>query len=828
MKFLIGLFVSSVLTAAAFAAELNSKVEARVSEILSKMTLDEKLDYIGGYQGFNIMPIPRLGLPELVMADGPAGVRNFGPTNAYPAPICLAATWNKALASEFGKSIGRDARARGVHIWLGPGVNLTRQPQGGRNFEYFGEDPFLTTQLAVPIIKAVQGSGVVATVKHFAANEQEHDRHTVSSQVDERTLREIYLPPFEAAVKSGGVWAVMTSYNLVNGIHASEHAYLIQDVLKGEWGFEGPVMSDWDSVYSTLGPVKNGLDLEMPSGKFMNRAAIMPLLKSGKVTEAMIDDKVRRILRMAVSMKFLDRPQKDNSVPLDDQPGTFTALQIARQGIVLLKNERSSLPLDRSIPSKVLIVGPNATNPNTGGGGSSFTTPHRTMDPLTALREAAGPNVKIEYVPVGLGAEVAAMNWKEFYLPESDSEPGIRAEYFKNTKLEGPPALVRTENSIAYEWRGEPAPGIGATDFSVRWTTRIRVDKDGEYALIGRSDDGMRVFLDDKPLFANWRDQGATRAQAKADLRAGQWYNVRVEYYQGKGSAVAQFGISDPAASEKARVPNEVLADADAVIAFVGFSKETESEGFDRPFELAPEQESMLRDLVSRHNRVIVVLNAGASVDAREWVSKAGAILMAWYPGQSGSKVLAEIVFGDTNPSGKLPITFERDFSQSYATKDYPPAKNGQIRYDEGVFVGYRYADKNELKPLFPFGHGLSYTTFAYKEIKIIKDVSGAIEVVATIENTGRIPGEEVVQMYVHAPGHALPRAPRELKGFARVQIAPGQKQEVRIPLNPDDLRYYDVAAKQWKFEPGSYQVFVGSSSRQLPLEGVYTFEATP
>ncbi|MGH7243066.1 MAG: glycoside hydrolase family 3 C-terminal domain-containing protein [Phycisphaerales bacterium] len=818
MSVLAAVFIAAV----ARSADLDPKVEARVESILSQMTEDEKLDYIGGYKDFNVMPIPRLGLPELVMSDGPAGVRNFGPTTAYPAPICLAATWNLALASEYGKSIGRDARARGVHIWLGPGVNLVRQPQGGRNFEYLGEDPFLTTEVSTRIIQGVQDYGVVATVKHFAANEQEHDRHTVSSEVDERTLREIYLKPFHAAVTRAHVWSVMSSYNRINGVHASENGQLIVDILKGEWGFVGPIMSDWESVYSTLGPVKNGLDLEMPRGKYMNRSTISPLLASGEVTWAMIDDKVRRILRMAVSMGFLDRPQKNATIPLDDPTSSFAALQIAREGTVLLKNENNTLPLDRAKVKRVLVVGPNATPAVTGGGGSSFTTPLRSVELLQAIRDVAGPNIAIDYTPVGVGPEHRALLWDRYYLPGTDDKLGIRVEYFSNTSLDGQPVAALEEKAINNEWNGSPAPGIGENNFSVRWTTRIKPDSDGAYSFVGRSDDGMRAFLDDQPLFSMWHDQGATRAEGKADLRAGQWYNLRVEYYQSKGGAVAQFGIASADPDKQPRLSDADLASADAVVACVGFDSNSESEGFDRPFGLRPEQEAMLRNLTSRHKRVIVVVNAGASIDAAAWVGKAGAMLMAWYPGQNGNKAIAEMLFGITNPSGKLPVTFERDFAESYAGNGYPPKKNGTLRYEEGVFVGYRFFDKKQIKPLFPFGHGLSYTSFRFTNIKCTLDRNGEVFVGASVENTGKVFGEEVAQLYIRTPGVAVPRPLKELKGSERVQLRPGESKDVRFTVSPEELKYYDVAAGQWKLEPGSYEVLVGSSSAELPVRSQF------
>jgi len=796
-------------------------VERRVEALLAQMTLAEKLAYIGGYKGFNVMPVERLGIPELVMADGPAGVRNFGPTTAYPAPITLAASWDEPLALEFGDAIGRDSRARGVHIWLGPGVNLTRQPHGGRNFEYFGEDPHLTARMAVGVIRGVQSRGVVATVKHFIANEQEHDRHTVSSELDERTLREVYLRPFHAAVTEAGAWAVMTSYNLVNGVHASESEPLIKTLLKEEWSFPGPVMSDWTSVYSTLGPVRAGLDLEMPVGVFMTEALIAPLLDRGDVTQAIIDDKVRRILRMAVSMGFLDRPQLDDSIPRDDPVTAATALRIARRGIVLLKNDAGILPLSPTRSRRILVLGPNAHPSPTGGGGSSYTTPHRAVSVVDALRALPG-DWEVVHHPVGMSPEREAAAWSGYALP--DGGPGLMAEYFANMDLAGPPVATRVEPGIDHDWSGRgPVDGIGPDDFSVRWTGRIVADRAGDHTLIARSDDGMRVFVDGAPVIDMWRDQAATKGTARLSLSPGEGHDLRVEYYQRKGGAIAQFGIVETVDRGDRPLPAAALAAADVVIACVGFDRESEYEGADRPFELPPEQESMLRRLVRAHPRVVVVLNAGASVDATGWIDDAAAVLMAWYPGQNGNTALAEILTGAINPSGRLPVTFERDFAESYAAKGYPPEKDGTLRYDEGVFVGYRHFDRHALDPLFCFGHGLSYTTFRYTDLRVTPGAPGEGPTVSvSVENSGDVPGDEVVQLYISDPDPSLPRPLRELKEFRRVTLRPGEAREIEFTLTPGALARWDLPSRAWSPGRGRFEVFVGSSSRDLPLRATF------
>ena len=832
-----GSAVTAAQPAAAKAPIVNAntesdEVEARVDALLKAMSLDLKLDYIGGYKGFNIMPIEALKLPEMLMADGPAGVRNFGPTTAYPSPICLAATWNTDMATGFGTAIGRDARARGVHIWLAPGVNLTRQPQCGRNFEYLGEDPHLTARMAVHVIKAVQAQGVVATVKHFLANEQEADRHSVSSEVDERTLREIYLPPFAAAVKEAGVWALMTSYNRINGVHASENDTLVNKLLKDEWKFRGVVMSDWESVYSTAGPVKAGLDLEMPYGKFMNREKIMPMLEDGTVTEKMIDDKVRRILRMAVSMGFLDRSQRDGSIKLDDAANGQAALRVAREGIVLLKNKDGLLPLSVKTKKKILVLGPNANPAVTGGGGSSFTTPFRSVSVVGALR-AIGTDFDIDASVAGMGLEQEALLWTGYELHAKDANipgasgsiVGLKAEYFKGTALAGEPVFTRFEPGVNQIWdeRG-PGSGLGAYDFSVRWTGLLRVPATGEYALVSRSDDGIRVFVDGKQVSAMWQNQGATKQVVKLQLSADKPHDLKVEYFQAGGAAVAQFGVVSQIGLEEKLFPLEKITAADVVIACVGFDQSSESEGFDRPFALPVEQETLLKKLVAVHPNVVVVINAGASIDASAWNAKAAAMLMAWYPGQNGNTALAEIIFGKTNPSGKLPSTFDRVFNDLYATKDYPPAKDGVLHYAEGLMMGYRHYDSKKIAPLFPFGYGLSYTTFAYSDIKVNPSTDGTTvaTVTAVVQNTGKVAGDEIAQLYVGYVKPTVTRPVHELKGFARVTLQPGEKKPVSFSISREALAYFDVSTRAWVTPAGSYQFFIGGSSRDLPMSAEF------
>src|SRR6267378_2232726 len=433
----------------------SAAVEQRVESLLSKMTLEEKIDIIGGVDGFFIRGIPRLALPPLKMADGPIGVRNFGPATAMAGGIALAATWNPSLAQRVGTEIGRDARAKGVHFLLGPGVNIYRAPMNGRNFEYFGEDPFLASRIAVEYIKGVQNQGVSATIKHFMGNNSEFDRHKSDSIIDERTMREIYLPVFEAAVKEARVGAIMDSYNLTNGTHLSQSGYLNTDVAKKEWGFAGIMMSDWSSTYDGVAAANGGLDLEMPSGAFMNRQTLLPAIQQGKVAVATIDDKVRRILRTAIQFGWLDRDQTDTSIPRYNQQGRRVALEAARESQVLLKNEGGLLPLSKATIKSVAVIGPDAYPAVPVGGGSARVEPFVATSYLEGLSNYLGTAIQVYYargVP-SLGEMAGATR---FSTAATEGKPGLSVEYFNNNDLQGTPAVKRTEQHVNFR-AGTPA-----------------------------------------------------------------------------------------------------------------------------------------------------------------------------------------------------------------------------------------------------------------------------------------------------------------------------------------------------------------------------------
>ena len=463
------------------------------------MTLEEKIAYVGGDREFFIRPLPRLKLPEIKFSDGPVGCRNWGPSTAYPASIGVAAAFDRALAQRVGTAMGRDCRARGVHVLLGPAVNIQRSPLNGRNFEYLGEDPYLAGQTAASVIRGVQTEGVLATVKHFAANNQEWDRNHISSEVDERTLREIYFPAFESAVRLAQVGSVMTAYNLLNGTYCSHDAWLLKQVLKADWGFSGFVMSDWGAVHDTTGAAASGLDLEMPSGAFLNAKMLMPLLEQKKLASAELDDKVRRILTSVIGAGFLDRPQKRDDIPLDDPESAAVSLAAARQSLVLLKNDGGLLPLDRTRIKTLAVVGPNAHPLVHGGAGSAFVTPLHHVSLIDAMRKLA-PGVRVVHHP-----GVREVNGTGT-LGQAVFVGRVKQDIFAGKELLGAPLSSSTVDRIAFDSKGKsPAPGVPAEEFSIRWTGTVSAPKAGKYTLIVNSDDGVRVFLDGKKVIDAFR-----------------------------------------------------------------------------------------------------------------------------------------------------------------------------------------------------------------------------------------------------------------------------------------------------------------------------------
>jgi beta-glucosidase len=799
-------------------------IEARIDSLLKQLTLEEKIDIIGGIDSFFIRANQRIGLPRLKMADGPVGVRNYGPSTVFGG-IGLAATWDPELAQRIGAVIGEDARARGVHFMLGPGVNIYRAPMCGRNFEYFGEDPFLSARTAVAYIKGMQSQGVSATVKHYLGNNQEYDRHNMDSVIDERTMREIYLPVFEAAVKEAHVGAIMDSYNLTNGVHMTQNGYLNTEVAKKEWGFTGIIMSDWTSTYDGVEAANGGLDLEMPSAKFMNRTTLLPAVQAGKVSEATIDDKVRRILRTAIRFGWLDRDQTDLSIPRLNLEGSKAALEAARAGMVLLKNDGNLLPLEKGRIQSIAVIGPDAYPAEPAGGGSAEAKPFTQVSYLQGLVNYLGNGARV-YYDRGIPALDEIAKHTEFTTEANGGKRGLKTEFFTNATLTGMPAVTRFDKHVNYE----PARGgDGAdSDMSIRWTGYFTPSTPGEYLVFVQGpgeNGGYRLYIDKKLVFDNWKDWYAFVGESTMTLAPGP-HQVELDYYAhgGWGKTTANLGIVRPETLVNAEA-KALASRADAVVLAVGFDPSNEGESGDRTFRLPPGQDELIRQIAAVNKKTAVVMTSGGGVDMSAWVDRVPALLQAWYPGQEGGTALTQLLFGEFNPSGRLPISIERRWEDNAVHDSYYP-KDGEkkVEYSEGVFVGYRHFDKSGIKPLFPFGYGLSYTTFAYKNLTV-SPASGdqPVTVAFDIGNTGRRAGAEVAQVYVGDRHTNVPRPVKELKGFARVELDPGETKHVQITLDGRAFSYYDIKNHTWTVAPGDFDIYVARSAAEIELTGKVT-----
>ncbi|HXS11584.1 MAG TPA: glycoside hydrolase family 3 C-terminal domain-containing protein [Acidobacteriaceae bacterium] len=822
-------FVALLSVAVGVAAQNPSPDAAREQQIesmLHRLTLQQKLDLIGGVSTWYTHPEPSIGLGSIRLSDGPAGLRSGIPATAYPSPSALAASWDPALARRVGASLGHDACSRGVDVLLGPGVNLYRAPMAGRNFEYMGEDPWLASRMAVAYIEGVQSMGVSATVKHFALNNQEFNRHNASSDADERTMRELYLPAFEAAVKEAHVGAIMDSYNLVNGTHSTQNGWLNNTVAKQQWGFDGVIMSDWVSVYNGVAAANNGLDLEMPFSHFMSPQVLLPAIQRGQVSEAVIDDKVRRILRLILRFGMNSRPP-DDSISLFSEDSDATARQEALESMVLLKNDSHLLPLDAGRICTLAVIGPNASPAVMGGGGSAIVDTYKSVSVLQGLSDF------VHTLPANARCRPKVLydsGWPDRYdvFHATHFADGLRQQVFASRDWSGTPQTSTrpdlNEDRIVTSRTG-----------SLRWTGTFVAPRDGTYYVVvydGRPADRHTVYVDGQRLPAPPVSPNELYyMRLPHALRAGQSVALRLDYLPNDNEVYPGFGVinDENVLSDRAR---RIANNADAVVISAGFDKTTEHEGMDRTFSLPGLQDTMIRNVAALNSRSVLVLNTGGAVDMEPWLDRIGALLLAWYPGQEGGSALADILFGLHSPEGKLPETFVRrwedspTFNSYYPQQGDPQAADARIRYTEGVFLGYRWfatpsENKNGVKPLFPFGFGLSYSTFELTGLRLNRSSAtpgDAITASVTIRNTGKVEAADVVQLYVSEDHPTVPRPAIELKGFRKVRLAPGESRAVTIPLDMRSLAYWSGATHDWHVDTGSFRILAGDSSQHLPL----------
>ncbi|MFH1369050.1 MAG: glycoside hydrolase family 3 C-terminal domain-containing protein [Elusimicrobiota bacterium] len=801
------------------AAYLNPElsVDKRADDLVKRMSLSEKIALVSGSTGMSSRANSRLKIPVIEFTDGPHGV-GWGQNTCFPTGISFAATWDPALIQRVGVALANETRGQGRNVLLGPCVNINRYPLGGRNFESYGEDPYLAGRIAVGYVKGIQSRKTGTSVKHYACNNQEWCRTTISAEVSERALREIYLPAFEAAVKEADPLTVMGSYNKINGTYACANKHLLIDILKNEWGFKGFVVSDWGAVYTTLESANGGCDLEMPGpGTFMTSSKLYPAVKDGRVSEQIINDKARRLVRAMFRLGLFEETPGQKQPAADYAASARLAREVAENSIVLLKNANSILPLKKDGIKSIAVIGPNAAVMPVGGGGSSTINPKYMISVLDGIKNKLGDKVKVEYAEGSNNVGGITDIPLEFITAGDSSERGFKAEYFNNKDLSGSPVLTKIEKSINYSWSNKPLdPKVPNDNFSARWTAVIAPRETKEYYFGTTSDDGSRVFIDDKLVVDNWYDHAPMNVIKPARLEAGRKYRLRVEYYESSGEASMIFGWIPPDSILQRAI--DLAKRSDTVILCMGLSPFFESEGKDRDsFALLEAQDKLIEEVAKVNKNTVLVLINGTPVQMDKWLDKVSGVIEALYPGQEGGNAVADVLFGDVNPSGKLPVTFPKQLDDVARYTPFP-GENDRIEYKEGIFVGYRLFDKYKIEPLFPFGHGLSYTTFEYSnmEVKPIAGSDNLCSVSIDVANTGQRDGKEVVQLYVSDVQSSVERPVRELKRFEKITLKPGEKKKVIFTLDKRAFAYYSVEKKDWVVEPGVFEIQVGSSSRDI------------
>lgn len=812
----------------------------RVEALLAEMTLEEKVSLLAGASMWYTVPVERLDIPAIKVTDGPNGARGDGEliggvhAACFPVGIALAATWNTDLINQVGVALGEEARTKGAHFLLAPTVNIHRSPLNGRNFECFSEDPYLTARLAVAYITGLQSQNVGATIKHFVCNESEFERMTISSEVGERALRELYLPPFKAAVKEAGTWAVMSSYNKINGTYACDNTTLLTDILRGEWGFDGIVMSDWTGTKSTAESVNAGQDLEMPGPAVWRGEALVKAVEAGQVSEETITERARNMLHTIERVGAFENPEIPAEQGINNPAHQALIRRTGAEAAVLLKNENQTLPIDLNQVKSVALIGPNAKTARVMGAGSSQVNAHYVISPYDGIVNRVGDAALVGYA-------LGCTNHKA--LPTLDMAAlsggaGFAISYYNSLDCSGD-VVGEAVSKGEHFWMGEFVEGINPNKFSACLTTTFTAGDAGTYQFSLISAGLSRLFLDDALLTDNWTAQepgeaffgmGSKEVLAAVELTAGQTCDLRVEYARSDAMIGGlRVGCLPPIPADALDQAAQLAAASDVALVFVGLHGEWESEGFDRPdMELIGEQVTLIERVAAANPNTIVVLQTGSPI-TMPWLDKVPAVVQAWFPGQECGNAMADVLFGDVSPSGRLPQTFPLRLEDNPAFINYP-GENGKVTYGEGIFVGYRYYEKKQIAPLFPFGYGLSYTTFAYDNLRLSAselDPADTLTVTVDITNTGDRAGQEVVQLYVRDSQSTLARPEKELKGFAKVALEPGETRPVSLTLGRDQLAYYDDLRQEWVAEAGEFEVLVGGSSHQMQAAATFTLTAT-
>lgn len=818
-------------------AQINSalvgRTTPRIEEIINGMTLEEKLDMlVGSPDGKGFKGIPRLGISDLLCQDGPRGPHVTNST-AFPTCINFGATWNPALISKAATAMALEGKAQNIGVLLGPSLNILRDPLGGRFFEYYTEDPFLNSKITASFVTGFQSQQVAVCLKHYAANNREYNRNSYQSMVDERTLREIYLPAFKAGVDAGAL-TVMTGANGVNGELASDNKHLLQHILKEDWGFKGFVLTDWCQTRSTEKAAFAGLDVSMPYN--INSPFGKPLLnavKKGKVPIDLINDKVRRILYVFDYVGLLDKKDITKDVEVDAVANRAIAKQIASESIVLLKNSKNILPLNPTKIKKIVVLGPNAKQRFClkGLGGSSWVEAVDEVTALEGIKKIAPKNVEIKYVSTD---DVDGFKLlKASDLAEKDGIKGFKATY-QNIGKKG--VKRRTEDVVNFVWEmRSPDPELETDNFRAEFIFYIKAKVTGNYMFKITADDyaSLRTIgRGGAPMAVADIEKGSSSAIATVQMTAGETYGFQLAYTEKTGDATCRLEWATPNQSEGYAVAlkkiDEQVKDADAVIYVGGIDHNMDSEGRDRSDMNFPEmQEKLINHLVKVNPKTIVTLINGSPLKLGGWIKNVPAIVESWYGGVDAGTALAEVLFGKVNPSGRLPFTWVKDLKDMPMYQSTTQNKD-TVNYVEGIFVGYRYHETKKVAPQFPFGYGLSYTTFKYEDMQLSKSAfsdKDKLTVTVNITNTGKMDGYEIVQLYIHDKVSSVERPLRELKGFEKVFVEAGKSKSVKFEIDAAALSFYDVNVKDWKAEKGDFEVQVGASSHDIKFKKVFSYQ---
>jgi beta-glucosidase len=817
-----------------------STVEQNVETLLAKMSLPEKVSLAHASGKFHVNAIERVGIPEMWLSDGPHGVRHQIERHTWasadwtddhstylPHLTSVAASWDPEIAALHGQVLGAEARDRKKDFILGPGVNLARLPLYGRNFEYMGEDPILAAKLVVPQIKAIQANDVAATVKHYALNTQELNRTGVNAKPDERTLREVYLPAFEAAVKEAGVLGMMGSYNEYYGTNANQSKHLVMDILKGEWGYQGVLLTDWHVDINTYDAAVNGLDLEMGTDvadyqDYFLAKPFLEMIKAGKIPESVADEKARRILRVQHTIGMYDENRLPGS--RNTKAHQAAARKIATEGVVLLKNDAVGispvLPLDKKQVKNILVLGPNADKKHGTGGGSSEVKSLYEVTPLQGLREKFGKEVNIT-VMRARSSELAAIASDYVESRHWTGTPAWNVSYFKESAR---------ENITDKAWIVDSKFKAKDTSITqhITMSAKIKPLMTGLHQLNVETLGDFQLKINDEVVIAhqvNAEQESATELTHDIELKAGESYAFEIQYDGNDNFTLGWNAPGELFSSEAEYIA--AAKQADAVIYFGGLSHGDDRESIDRPdMKLPNSQDEIISKLINANEKTIIFLVAGSAVEM-PWVEQANAIVWGWYGGMEAGHAFADILTGDVNPSGKMPITLPARLEDTapIALNDYNAKES---LYTEGVFIGYRWFEQQKIKPTFVFGHGLSYTHFDLTDIALSAvniTADQGITVTAMVKNTGDVAGAEVVQLYLHDIESSVERPVKELKGFAKVYLAPGESKQISISLNKRDLSFWDITTNNWKAESGSFEVMLGSSLSDIRLATQFTYQ---